>query len=119
MIILAWRAYTFGPELDLGVSVLEFFEGIRWAELGCYRDASLPIDTQDDILKNKGYDALWVCRTGKVCSLIIVSNGISHVYSDSHGKTREFRHAWQIKQWLHQRYDIEIDTLEVKTFKLW
>jgi hypothetical protein len=79
------------------------------------------MDTHDDILKTKGYDALWVCRTRKVCSLIVVANGTSHVYSDSLGKTREFRHAWQIKEWLYQKYDIEydieIDALEVKTFR--
>ena len=71
----------------------------------------------DAILRTQEYQELWVCRTGKVCRLVVVANGKSHIYSDTQGKTREFRHAWQIKEWLHQKYDIEIKQLEIKTFQ--
>ena len=74
------------------------------------------MSNHDDILKSRDYDSLWVSRTGKLCSLIIEVYGEGHVYSDSEGKTRQFRHAWQIKEWLHQKYGIEIENLEVRRF---
>ena len=75
------------------------------------------MDNHDEILRTREYKELWVCRTGKACSLVVVANGESHVYSDAQGKTRQFRHAWQIKEWLHQKFGIEIDKLEVKNFR--
>ena len=75
------------------------------------------MDTHDEILKTRDYDSLWVCRTNNLCSLIVVARGESHVYADAKGKTRKFRHAWQIKDWLRQKYGIEIERLEVKTYR--
>lgn len=69
----------------------------------------------DELLRRKQYDSLEVVRAGRDCFLVVHAAGEGHVYVDSQGKRPSFRHAWQIREWLLQKFDLAIEDLPVRT----
>ena len=68
----------------------------------------------DDILSSRTYEKLEARRYGRECCLIVQVDGIPWVYFNNPGKRLAFRHAWQFKEWLSQRFDIQIEHLPVE-----
>jgi hypothetical protein len=71
----------------------------------------------DDVLEKRSFETLSIIRASEECFLLIALDGDSHVYSDKKGKKKQYRHAWQIKQWLQSRFGIDPATIEVKEIK--
>ena len=68
----------------------------------------------NDALESRNYCSLFIRRHGKECMLIIDIDGTPHVFVNKVGKPQKYRHAWQIKEWLLEKFDIESDQVEVK-----
>ncbi|MGJ8638248.1 MAG: hypothetical protein ACSHYA_02550 [Opitutaceae bacterium] len=58
------------------------------------------------ILENQDFDSLSINRVHGMCYLIVEYQGNKHVLTDEKGRRKEYRHAWQIKQWLAERYGL-------------
>jgi hypothetical protein len=57
-------------------------------------------------LKSGAYESLLVRRLEKVCYFMIRIDGKDEVYVNESGKAPRYRHVWQIRQWLEQRFGI-------------
>ena len=78
------------------------------------RDAHEKMTT---ILRENAFDRIDVKRIGSVCYLIITANGETHVYNDSNGMRKEYRHAWQARDWLIKTFGISPNLVHVETIK--
>lgn len=66
-------------------------------------------------LENKSYERLFVRRMGSTCWLIIGINGEDHAFVNKFGKTPDFRHAWQVRNWLLERFGIAPESVPLIT----
>jgi hypothetical protein len=57
-------------------------------------------------LKSRTYESLLVRRLEKQCYFMIRIDGKIEVYVNEFGKVPQYRHIWQIRQWLEQRFGI-------------
>ena len=57
---------------------------------------------------------LSIRRFGSDCYLIVVVDGVPHVFTDSKGKRKVYRHVWQIREWLESTYGIQRDSVPVE-----
>ncbi|NJK93294.1 MAG: hypothetical protein HC904_16675 [Blastochloris sp.] len=73
--------------------------------------------TFDRMLEERLYEELVISRAGDYCDLLITVSGQTHAYCDPKGKQKEYRHAWQIKQWLSDRYAIDPASIKYKEIK--
>jgi len=64
-------------------------------------------------LASKSYERLFIRRSGKSCWFIIRLEGKDCVFVDRFGKSPDYRHAWQIRKWLRERFEIDPDTVPV------
>jgi hypothetical protein len=64
-------------------------------------------------LETKSYEKLFVRRSGKSCWLIIRLEGTDRVFVDRLGNSPRYRHAWQIRNWLRERFQIDPDSVPV------
>lgn len=62
------------------------------------------------ILENKTYTKLWLKQIGSECFLIVDHDGKSNVYVKKNGQRLTFRRPWQFKEWVKQKFDIDIDS---------
>ncbi len=69
----------------------------------------------DEILRTGQYRSLEAVRVGRDCYLVVHMLTEVHVYVDPTGKRPTFRHAWQIGDWLSQKFGIAVDSLPVRT----
>lgn len=72
---------------------------------------------QTDALSAKAYDALLIRRFEKNCFLVIEINGEAHVHVNESGKPKQYRHVWQIKDWLKERFNISPDEVALEQTK--
>ncbi|MDH3349870.1 MAG: hypothetical protein OEM02_17415 [Desulfobulbaceae bacterium] len=70
----------------------------------------------NEALEKKTYSKLLIKRLEHRCYLLIYIENSSHIYTDIQGKRKEYRHAWQIKEWLQEKFGI--DTTEVQVEKI-
>lgn len=70
-----------------------------------------------DALRSRSYEALSIKRYGSSCWLIIRLNGKDHCFVNRFGKSPEYRHAWQIRKWLHDEFGIAPDSVPVEVYR--
>ena len=71
-----------------------------------------------NLLENKSFRNLEIKRIDNTCYLIIHVEKNSHVLTNSNGKQKQFRHAWQVKEWLEEKYDISTSSISYSEQKL-
>ena len=71
----------------------------------------------EESLRLKSYKSIFLKRRGDECFLIIDIDGTPHVLPKMDGKPRIYRHIWQLKDWLRLKFNIDVDSLEVKIDK--
>jgi|GEM_PF-3835884 len=69
------------------------------------------------MLRENGFDRIDVKRIRSLCYLLITANGETHVYIDSKGTRKEYRHAWQARDWLVNTFGISPSKVHVETIK--
>ncbi len=60
-----------------------------------------------DVLENQSFERLEIKRLDGFCYFIIHLNDNSHIFVDKVGNRKEYRHAWQITDWLKTKFGIE------------
>lgn len=60
------------------------------------------------------FSKLTIVRYNIICHLLITSNDETHVFLNEQGKPKEYRHAWQIKDWLIENFKISEDQIEYR-----
>ena len=68
-------------------------------------------------LRDKKFERLAIKRFDEKCYLIIVLEGHSHVFSDHAGAKKEYRHAWQVRDWLKAAFGISPDSVAVEKIR--
>lgn len=66
-------------------------------------------------LRERRYERLVIKRFEARHYLIVVIAGHPHVFADHAGKQKEYRHAWQIRSWLQEQFDIPGETAALET----
>ena len=67
-----------------------------------------------EALESRSYVRLRVKRYGSMCYLVISLAREEHVFVDKAGKQVAYRHAWQARRWLKQRFAIPEIEVEVE-----
>ena len=67
-----------------------------------------------DVLEKKSYSKLLIKRLEHRCYLLIYIDNSAHIYTDDNGKRKEYRHAWQIKEWLQEKFAIDANEIQVE-----
>jgi hypothetical protein len=70
-----------------------------------------------DVLESRSFEALRIARLGRECCLIIRAEGEDHCFVNRDGKCANYRHAWQIRDWLQERFGISADAVPVETLR--
>jgi hypothetical protein len=65
-------------------------------------------------LESRTYDALTIKRYGDLCYLMVKVGGKDQTFVNKLGVAPRYRHAWQIRAWLHERFDIAADSVPVE-----
>lgn len=60
-------------------------------------------------LRFRTYDSLEIRCSDDACYLVVTVLGTPTVLGDGSGEAKGFRHAWQIREWLHSRFEIVVD----------
>lgn len=68
-------------------------------------------------LREKRFERLAIKRFDESCYLIIAIAGREHVFADHAGKKKEYRHAWQIRDWLKTSFDVSPDSVPVELIR--
>jgi hypothetical protein len=64
-------------------------------------------NSQFTALEKGVYSKLSIRRYNDYCNLLITIDNETHVYVNRQGKAAGYRHAWQIKKWLNEKFGIE------------
>ena len=65
-------------------------------------------------LRERTYERLEIKRRGSTCYLVIAFDGEAHVFVNHKGERKEYRHAWQVRDWLMTTFDIPADSVPVE-----
>jgi hypothetical protein len=68
-------------------------------------------------LREKTFERLVIKRLDSTCYLVIAYEGKAHVFGDSNGKRIEYRHAWQVRDWLQESFDIPPESVPVERIR--
>jgi hypothetical protein len=60
-------------------------------------------------LRFRTYDSLEIRCSEDACFLVVTILGTPVVLGDGSGEAKSFRKAWQIREWLHSRFEIVVD----------
>ena len=66
------------------------------------------------VLREKTFERLVIKRLDSRCYLVITSEGEAHVFGDRKGERREYRHAWQVRDWLLESFNIPPESVPVE-----
>jgi len=69
------------------------------------------------VLEARSYQALKIKRLGADCCFIIQIGDKDHVYVNESGEAPQYRHAWQVRKWLQERFGIPADAVTVEVFR--
>ena len=58
-------------------------------------------------LKEKRHEAIVIRKLDDMHFLVVTVDGESVPFADLTGKHKTYRHAWQIRSWLHEEFGIE------------
>ena len=64
-------------------------------------------------LESRNYERLFIRRNGSSCWLIIRLEGEDRVFVNKFGESPSYRHAWQVRKWLRERFDIDSESVPV------
>ncbi len=67
------------------------------------------------VLREKKFDRLVVKRFEGKCYLTIIIEGKTYVFADHAGLKKEYRHVWQITDWLESAFNIRAEKVSVET----
>jgi hypothetical protein len=67
-----------------------------------------------EVLEAQTYEALTIRRYGERCYLILKIGGNDRMFVNRLGELPEFHHAWQIRDWLQERFHISPDAVPVE-----
>lgn len=76
------------------------------------------VTTHQDLIKSlqdKTYSSLEIKRINRKCYLIIHFTSYSRTLINRLGKVKEYRHIWQISDWLKENFNIEKNQLKLPT----
>lgn len=65
-------------------------------------------------LREKTFERLVIKRLDTTCYLVITSEGEAHVFLDRKGERGEYRHAWQVRDWLLKSFNIPPESVPVE-----
>jgi len=66
---------------------------------------------QIQALENNSYERLFIRRIRSSCWLIIGIDGEDHAFVNKFGEAPDFRHAWQAREWLQERFGIDPESV--------
>jgi len=66
-----------------------------------------------EALESRSYKRLHVNRFGQTCCLIVTLGDQKRVFVNKLGKPVEYRHVWQVRDWLQKRFAIPASEVEV------
>lgn len=58
-------------------------------------------------LKERRFEAIAIRKLDDMHFLVVTADGESVPFADHTGKHKTYRHAWQIRSWLHEEFGIE------------
>jgi|GEM_PF-4884855 len=70
--------------------------------------------TQMHALENNLFDQLNIIRDKNECFLVIQLNGQNNVLTSPTGSRKVFRHVWQIRNWLNEKFGIDENLIGFK-----
>ena len=73
--------------------------------------------TIEDALRSRTFESLAIKRIDRECYLVVIVNGSTHVLTNDDGHHITFRHAWQVREWLLQKFQIATETIPVETHR--
>lgn len=68
-------------------------------------------------LRFRTYDSLDIRCSEDACYLVVTILGTPVVLGDGSGNAKPFRKAWQIREWLHSRFEIVVDRPESENYR--
>ncbi len=68
-------------------------------------------------LRFRTYDSLEIRCSDEACFLVVTVLGSQMVMGNGRGEAKGHRHAWQIREWLHSRFEIVVDRPADKAFR--
>jgi len=74
--------------------------------------------SEEDILtalRENTFERLLIRRLRSQCYLIITIGDTAHVLCDSKGISKQYRHAWQIREWLKDSFGIQPELVPVES----
>lgn len=72
--------------------------------------------TVEDALRAGTFDSLAIKRIDGQCYLVVTIAGATRVLTNPRGSHLTFRHAWQVREWLQQKFQITTETIPVETY---
>lgn len=73
--------------------------------------------TIEDALRSRTFESLAIKRIERECYLVVTMNGATHILTNDDGDHITFRHAWQIREWLLQKFQIATETIPVEIYR--
>ena len=68
-------------------------------------------------LRENTFERLMIRRLRSQCYLIITIGDAAHVLCDSNGVSKQYRHAWQIREWLQDSFGILPELVPVESIQ--
>jgi hypothetical protein len=65
------------------------------------------------ILREGRFESLWVRRHGKSCWFFVRHGGKDQIFVNEFGECPDYRHVWQIRKWLEEKFGIGPDKVTV------
>ena len=73
--------------------------------------------TVEDALRAKAFDKLEIKRINNECYLVVTIVGETRVLTDKKGKHKTFRHVWQLRNFLREKFDVVVESIPVETYR--
>ena len=65
-------------------------------------------------LRERSFRCLEIKRLGSTCYLVITIDDEAHVFVNRIGERSEYRHAWQVRNWLMSNFGIPPESVPVE-----
>ena len=69
------------------------------------------------VLRERAFESLAIKRFDRECYLVVKTGEAAHVLADEAVLPIKFRYAWQIREWLQQKFQIVADDISVLPHK--
>ena len=65
-------------------------------------------------LRERSFRCLEIKRRGSTCYLVITMDEDAHVFVNRMGERSEYRHAWQVRDWLMSNFGIPPESVPIE-----